>query len=599
MRHVLRIAVLLIGCIGLGAGARADEKRDCQRNNPEVRITACSRLISKGGVGNEELARFHGLRAVGLMSRSMRDGERDKILADLDEAIRLDPASAQTHYYHGLRHNALQNTDAALAEFDSGVRLDPASARLVSARGSAYARKGQLDTAIPDFETAMRLDPSFAQGPYNRGLAFVRKSEFDRAIADFDAAIKIDPSYLAAYFERGGALREKREYDRSIADFDFVIRQDPARVAAYVGRGRSYGDKGDLDRAFADYNIAVRIDPLHAHAFNNRGNIHRSRKEYDRARDDYDTAIRLDPKYVIAYSNRSAVMKDLGDVGAAIADLKKVLEIPAVTAADKQRHVTARERIGRLEKELGGKAAPSSEPGKHKRVALVIGNGKYAHVSELANPPNDAKGMAAALRRVGFTSVTEIVDGTRDTMQKALKNFGDLAEGAEWAVVFFAGHGIEINGTSYLVPIDAGLKRDTHAEDEAIALSRVMAKVDAASKLGLIILDSCRNNPFAARMVRSAGATRSAIGSGLAPVEPEGNVVVFYAAKHGSVAEDGTGANSPFTEALLVNLEQPGLEVRHLLGRVRDMVRRKTERRQDPFHYGSLGEEMLYFRAGR
>ena len=595
MRIRLWIFVLCVPIVWLSAGARADDQRDCSRGNMDVRIAACSRLIAKGGVDNKELAQFYGLRAVGHMVKKITG----TALADYDQALRLDPASAETHYYRGLRFLVLQNNDAALGEFEKGVQLNPNNARIVNSRGSAHARKGQIDVAIVDFETAMRLDPSFAPAHFNRGLAFLRRNDLDRAIADFDAAIKLDPTYIAVHGERGVALREKREYDRSIADFDFIIRQEPGNVEAYAGRGRSYHARGDLDRAFADYSFVIRLDPTYSHAYNNRGNIYRVKKELDRARADYDAAIRLWPGHLVALDNRSRLLVDIGETDAAAADLKKLLELPAASPSEKQRQVVARERLARLQKDLAGKPSRPSEPEKHKRVALVIGNGKYTQVAELANPPNDAKGMAAALRRVGFTSVTEIVDGTRDTMQKALKNFGDLAEGAEWAVVFFAGHGIEINGTSYLVPIDAGLKRDTHAEDEAIALSRVMAKVDAASKLGLIILDSCRNNPFAARMLRAAGATRSAIGSGLAPVEPEGNVVVFYAAKHGSVAEDGTGANSPFTEALLVNLEQPGLEVRHLLGRVRDMVRRKTDRRQDPFHYGSLGEEMLYFRAGR
>lgn len=130
--------------------------------------------------------------------------------------------------------------------------------------------------------------------------------------------------------------------------------------------------------------------------------------------------------------------------------------------------------------------------------------------------------------------------------------------------------------------------------------TRVQAKVDAATKFGLVILDACRNNPFLARMARQGGATRP-IGRGLASIEPEGNVLVAYAAKHGTVAEDGSGQNSPFTEALLAHIEEPGLEISILFRKVRDEVRKKTQRRQDPFIYGSLGSELLFFKstAGR
>ena len=183
--------------------------------------------------------------------------------------------------------------------------------------------------------------------------------------------------------------------------------------------------------------------------------------------------------------------------------------------------------------------------------------------------------IAAMLRRLGFAEVIERYDVSRENMGRALKEFGDRAEGAEWAVVYFAGHGLEMNGATYLVPVDAELRRDTHVGDETLSLTHVQAKVDAASKLGLVILDACRNNPFLSRMVRTAGATRS-IGRGLPPVEPEGNVLVADAAKHGTMAEDGSGEeHGPFTEALLAHMEEPGLEINFLFRKVRDRVPRQ------------------------
>jgi uncharacterized caspase-like protein len=153
-------------------------------------------------------------------------------------------------------------------------------------------------------------------------------------------------------------------------------------------------------------------------------------------------------------------------------------------------------------------------------------------------------------------------------------------------------------GETYIIPTDAELSRDTHVTDETISLTQLQAKVDAAKKLGLVILDSCRNNPFLQRMVRTTGASR-AIGNGLAVVEPEGNVLVAYSAKHGTLALDGTGKNSPFTEALLTYIEEPGLEINFLFRKVRDEVRKRTEHQQEPFTYGSLSSELLYFNALR
>ena len=176
-------------------------------------------------------------------------------------------------------------------------------------------------------------------------------------------------------------------------------------------------------------------------------------------------------------------------------------------------------------------------------------------------------------------------------MGNVLKEFGDKAVLSDWAVVFYSGHGMEMNGIAYLIPVDAKLERDTHVEDEAVPMQRVLDKVGSAQKLRLVILDACRNNPFLTRMVRSGGVARS-IGRGLAPVEPEGGVLVAYAAKHGTTAEDGTGSNSPFTEALVASLEEPGLEIGFLFRKVLTT----TARRQEPYLYGSLPNEALYFK---
>src|SRR5262249_2930995 len=170
-------------------------------------------------------------------------------------------------------------------------------------------------------------------------------------------------------------------------------------------------------------------------------------------------------------------------------------------------------------------------PPAPKRVALVIGNSNYIAVGQLPNPKNDARAMAATLRRLGFSEVIEQYDVTREMMGQAVKEFGDRAEGAEWALVFYAGHGLEMGGVNYLIPTDAKLVRDTHVPDETVSLTSVQTKVDGATKIGLVILDSCRNNPYLTRMVRTgaAGTSRS-VSRGLANIEPEGNMLVVYSA---------------------------------------------------------------------
>jgi uncharacterized caspase-like protein len=223
-----------------------------------------------------------------------------------------------------------------------------------------------------------------------------------------------------------------------------------------------------------------------------------------------------------------------------------------------------------------------------KRVALVIGNSGYQHAVPLANPANDASAISQLFKDIGF----DVVEVRRDVLaldlRRAIREFSLHARDADVAIVFYAGHGFEMNGTNYLVPTDAKLERDFDVEDETVPLDRFLAAVEPAKRLRLVMLDACRDNPFVKKMRRSV-ATR-AIGQGLAKIDVTStDTLIAFAAKAGSVATDGEGPHSPFMSALLKHLPTPGLDVRILFGRVRDDVFTSTARRQEPFVYGSLG----------
>ena len=227
------------------------------------------------------------------------------------------------------------------------------------------------------------------------------------------------------------------------------------------------------------------------------------------------------------------------------------------------------------------------------RVALVIGNGTYHKVPTLPNPTRDATDIGRALERLNF-KVTQLSNASAAEMRKAIVDFGRATEGSEMAVVFYAGHGMEVGGENWLIPTDAELRSDTDVESEAVSLRSINLQVSKAHQLGLVILDACRNNPFAAKMQRSL-RTR-AVTRGLAPTEPTDNVLVAYAARDGTTANDGDGRNSPFTTALLRNIETPGLEISFLFRNVRDEVMSATKREQQPFVYGSLSKEAIYLK---
>ena len=255
----------------------------------------------------------------------------------------------------------------------------------------------------------------------------------------------------------------------------------------------------------------------------------------------------------------------------------------------------ARNRLTELR---GATATPPAPSANERRVALVIGNSAYRHAGVLPNARRDAESIAAALRAAGFQTVRVLFDLDLAGMNTALRDFEPEADRADWAVLYFAGHGIEVNGVNHLIPVDARLRSDRDVPDETVTLARVLDRIENARKLRMVILDACRDNPFLPRMQRVA--TRS-IGRGLAPIaDMPGGTLVAFAARAGQIAQDGeTGANSPFVRALTRHMAEPGLEVNLLFRRVRDDVLASTGRRQEPFTYGSLPSDPLFFRAAR
>jgi hypothetical protein len=223
-----------------------------------------------------------------------------------------------------------------------------------------------------------------------------------------------------------------------------------------------------------------------------------------------------------------------------------------------------------------------------RRVALVIGNSAYRNASTLSNTINDATAIATLFKSVGFEVVISRNDLGVVDFKRAVREFLITAESADIAVVYYAGHGIEIGGTNYLIPVDAKLGRDYDVEDEAVSLDRIIWALQPVRRLRLILLDACRDNPFPAKL-RSAGI-RATVSGGLAKIEDvSADTLVAYAAKAGSISYDGDGLNSPYASALLRHLVEPGLDIRIALGRVRDEVLSMTSGRQEPFIYGSLG----------
>jgi hypothetical protein len=223
-----------------------------------------------------------------------------------------------------------------------------------------------------------------------------------------------------------------------------------------------------------------------------------------------------------------------------------------------------------------------------RRLALVVGNSAYRNTPSLVNPKNDAGAMAEALKRLGF-NVIRGIDLSANEMRQTVRQFAVALQSADVALFYYAGHGLQVNGQNYLVPVDAKMQSSLDLEFEATNLQVVIDLMEREAKTNLVFLDACRDNPLARTLARSLGASRSTtIGQGLARIESGIGTLIAYATEPGNVALDGDGRHSPFTEALLKHIKTPGLEVGRMLRRVRGTVLKKTKGKQVPWEHTSL-----------
>jgi tetratricopeptide (TPR) repeat protein len=480
-----------------------------------------------------------------------------------------------------------------LASSGCAVAATEEDRRSCAAERNADAKIAACTRVIDDQATATSVR---TMAYHDRGVAYANKGLQELAIADFDEAIKIDPKDAAALDGRGKANLARGQYDRAIVDFSELLRIAPVNDRAFNERGMAQLNRGELALALNDFEHAIAINPSNATARHNHAVVLGKQGKPDLAIAEYSEALRIAPDYLLCYVNRGRAYEQTGQFQLALADYQHALAQQGRGTYDLRAKVQAKQRFTRLSALVAeGKATTRSVALSERRVALVVGNSTYRHVPALANPVNDAKALAGALRAAGFREVRELYDGDLAGFTAALKDFGDLASVSDWAVIYYAGHGVEVGGSNYLIPVDAVLARQAHVEDEAMPLSRLLSKVSAASKMQLVILDACRDNPFVAKMQSSGRSTRS-ISPGLASIEPESGVLVAYSARDGTTAVDGDGPNSPFARALLQYLPEPGLEIGLLFRKVHDAVYERTSRRQEPFTYGSLPAQPFFFR---
>jgi tetratricopeptide (TPR) repeat protein len=510
-------------------------------NTPaDQQIDACNKIIALKAFSGPQLATVYFWRAVGWNKK----GEYARVIADMTEAIRLKP--------------------------------DQATYNL---RGSAYFDRGDYDIAIADFNDALRLGPPNGIIYHNRGNAYKSRGDYAKAIADYDMAIKLNPNEAYSYQNRGDARQALGDLDGALADIDQAIRLNPALPSPMIHRAVIYRAKGDLDRAIADGTAAIRL------ASNPPPNI-------------------MTPPgsvKISAYINRGLAYESKGDFEHARADFSATLDIPAADAGSIANQETAKVRLSLLSDATAtphaAEPAPSTVPavsGRGRRAALVIGNGAYSGVKALPNPPNDARAIAKSLRDIGFT-VSEGIDLDRAAMQAMTRNFLRDAARAQIAMVYYAGHGVQIGGRNYLIPVDVKMEAGHSITEGMIDMDTILSGLNDQVRTNILIFDACRNNPLEQQIATSEGGRAVQAGSGLAApgtlaagaMGGAGTLIAFATAP-GKVALDGDGANSPFSAALSRHIGTPGLEVQQMLTRVRAEVVATTKNMQVPWSNSSL-----------
>ncbi|MCC8943093.1 tetratricopeptide repeat protein [Bradyrhizobium sp. Arg68] len=597
-------------------------------NNADARSERAAALFDQGEIESaiadyDELIRLRPDYVRAYISQAacfVLKYEFDKALAQVNEAMRRAPDDLDVHHRRAELLIQKNDFEAALAEFEAILRLDPKDWRAFTERGELRRLRQQLSAALEDQNYALKIKPDSSVILAHRGDTFKDMGDFERAIADTSRAILLDSTNADAFATRGEVWRLKSNFARAKKDLNRAIELQPKDPENLRLRANVWLDEGALDLALADYDAALRLRPHYVAAIVGRGRVYEAKRDNLTATRLYQQALSLpsaDPHTSIpAQSDARSRLNEFQRIEQAeasakeearsLASAKQLSEIEAKARAEaetkakleyQQRlaaEILARNETAAFEarnKQAVEEARLASEVGI--RVALVIGNSTYEAVPMLPNPQRDAEAVAAAFKKLGFQTVIQGRNLTRAEFLSKIREFEDLAAAADWAVIFYAGHGLEMNGLNYLLPIDVRLLSDRDVQDEAISLDRMLQAAERAKKLRLVILDSCRDNPFLSTMRRTV-ATRS-IGRGLARIDPEVGTLVAYAAREGQISRDGNGDHSPFTTSFLKNIVDPKLEINMLFRRVRDEVLQETQRRQEPFMYGSLPGESFYF----
>jgi tetratricopeptide (TPR) repeat protein len=631
IRSAIGLAAATILCAG-NALADSTYQKTCEDQSaaPDAAIAACAKWLQAGNLTAYGKYVAHQYRAFALEKK----GQMDEAIAEWTTAISADPSQSNGYYNRGTVWAKKNNYNSAIADYNRAIEINPRWLRYFIMRGNAYASKNDHESAIADFSEAIRINPQEETGYFNRALQWSQQRQFDRAAADFNKAIELAPKSAKYRYWRAVSKRESGDLDGAIEDFTEAVQLAPKAWDARNDRGLIYLKKGDLDHALADFSSAIELQPKVAVPRNNRGRVWLEKGELDKAladfdetvriapnnsfglalrgfayvqkRDyglalkDFDAAIAATPDFVLAYAYRGLAFEGKGDIERARTDYEKALTGSSAYDTAEEARLLASKRLASLSStptiatppnallpEASNTSAVAPHPSPNidantlvgRRVALVIGNSTYANVARLGNPANDARLMAETLRSLGFRLVGESaqLDLDKSALDRVVQQFGAESRGADVGLFYYAGHGVQVRGLNYLVPVDANPTHEADVDFQMLDANLVLRQMaDAGTKLNIVLLDACRNNPFGGRGLRATT-------TGLAQMQaPEGTLISF-ATQPGNVALDGSRGDSPYTKALAEVMRRPGLDIFRTFNEVGLAVASATGGQQQPW----------------
>jgi tetratricopeptide (TPR) repeat protein len=508
----------------------------------------------------------------------------EQALADCNEAILLNGAYDQAYATRGLVHRLMGDLKGSLRDLDEALRRAPRSKVAFAFRGDTRREFGDVDSALKDFNAAIADDHEFVPAYTGRGLTYEKKGDLAKAKDDYRAALKLPPEVGAALAKPAQAVA--KEHLAAIAAKEKEAQDD---AAAATAAGRVNADalrqlqnnlrtqeearkKAETEAANARKALQEAKEALGAAAAQTRGNADALRE------------------LQVATGNLKTQEQSLKKAETEVASTRKALQEAEARRTELENQLKA--ELAAREKIVPGapKPTPIYSCAGSKRVALVVGNGAYPGAAALSNPPNDAEDVAALLRGKLCFEVIKAINAKFDEFTQKISDFANKADGAEVALFYYAGHGMQIQQVNYLLPVDIPLAKEGVDEyvvtHKSVSAQDIVNTLDNRAKFKLIFLDACRDNPSEDDFRKRMNVAQRGLGGGergLAPMTGGvGETMVVFATRANTRASDGAGRNSPFTTAFLENIAAPGRDLESVLHGVQRRVRELTTNHQFP-----------------